>query len=142
MNHRHLCLLIISLAVSSLAYSQTKEKEDIIDKTLSACLKKPDNATTIGMCDCISTAIGQWDKKLNTTYKALQAKLDTAAKGKLVEAQREWLKFKEKEIALIDATIGKMDGTMWQPVRLERILGITKSRTLELADLLDTLTME
>ncbi len=140
MKLNRLYLLFAALMASTFAFSQ--EKEDAIDKALSACLGKPGNNTTVGMCDCISTAIGQWDKKLNTTYKALQAKVDTAAKSKLVEAQREWVKYKEKEIALIDATIGKLDGTMWQPVRLERILGITKTRTLELADLLDTLTMQ
>lgn len=138
MKHKILLALAL-LAFNFSAYAQAGEKEDIIDKELSTCLEKKENQTTAGMCDCTYKALEKWDKKLNATYKTLQTKLKAKAKTNLTEAQRQWIKFKESEIKLIDATYGSADGTMWRIVRADKVLGITKDRALSLEDLLETL---
>ncbi len=91
------------------------------------------------MCNCTYEALYKWDKRLNIAYKTLLTQLDTLAKGKLIDAQCEWVKFKEKEIALIDATYGSADGTMWRIVRAEKVLSITRERVADLEELLETL---
>jgi uncharacterized protein YecT (DUF1311 family) len=118
---------------------QAKEKEDKINTELSKCLDKTENQNTAGMCNCTYEALDKWDKRLNTIYKSLLSRLDSNAKGKLMEAQRIWVKFKEKEIDLIDATYGAADGTMWRIVRAEKVLEITRTRAADLEELADTL---
>ena len=122
-------------------HPQTVGKEDIIDRELSTCLKKAQNQTTAGMCNCTYAALDKWDRKLNDTYKKLLTKLQPASKGKLIEAQRQWVIFKEKEIELIDATYGSAEGTMWTIVRADKVLSLTKGRAVELESLFKTLDM-
>jgi uncharacterized protein YecT (DUF1311 family) len=130
-------LLILLFFVVNIAYSQNGGNSK--DIAFTDCLNKPENQTTAGMCHCTYAALERWDKKLNTTYKSLLQRLDSSAKPKLIEAQRQWIKFKEKEIALIDATYGKADGTMSLVISADKVLQITKSRAEELLYLLDAL---
>lgn len=130
--------LIALLLIPVLCYCQKTDKEDKIDTELTKCLDKSENQTTAGMCNCTYEALGKWDKKLNTIYKSLLYKLDSTAKIKLVEAQRQWIKFKEKEVALIDETYGKAQGTMWRVSRADKVLQVTRNRALELEELLET----
>ncbi|WP_439882454.1 lysozyme inhibitor LprI family protein [Pontibacter sp. MBLB2868] len=139
MNLKSIFLLGALLFFCSLANAQQKEKINPIDKQLKACLDTKENQTTAGMCDCTYEALDKWDKQLNVVYKALSSKLNTTAKTKLVEAQRQWVKFKEKEVELIDATYGSADGTMWRIVRASKVLQLTKERAVELESLLETL---
>ncbi len=45
--------------------------------------------------DCINKEYELQDKRLNVSYKALMAKLNSSRKAQLQEAQRLWLKFIE-----------------------------------------------
>lgn len=130
-------ILFLLLLFTVRANAQGKEPKHKIDAALTQCLDKEENQSTAGMCNCQYEALEKWDKELNATYKKLVAKLDPNAKAKLVEAQREWLKFKEKEIALIDATT--FSGTMYLVIRAERVTDITKKRATDLAALLEML---
>ncbi|KAA3440229.1 lysozyme inhibitor LprI family protein [Rufibacter hautae] len=132
-------LLLFILTFSTYAFPQQKEKQDVIDVNLTKCLDRKENQTTAGMCTCTYNALQEWDKKLNASYKSLLPKLNASAKASLVSAQRQWVLFKEKEISLIDATYGKAEGSMWQVVRANKVLSLTKQRTLELESLLQTL---
>ncbi|MEX6687979.1 lysozyme inhibitor LprI family protein [Danxiaibacter flavus] len=133
------CLVLFALLLTGAGFAQTKSKEDKIDSELQQCLDKKENQSTAGMVDCAYKALNKWNAKLNTTYKSLLAKLDSTAKNSLIEAQRQWIKFKEKEIDLIDATYGSAHGTMWRIVRAQKVMDITKQRAMELEDLLETL---
>lgn len=130
---------IIVLLLTEAGYTQTKSKEDKIDRELQQCLDKKENQSTADMVDCAYKALNKWDAKLNTTYKSLLSKLDSTGKNSLVEAQRQWIKFKEKEIGLIDATYGSAQGTMWRIVRAQKVMDLTKQRAIELEDLLETI---
>ncbi len=132
-----LCISLLLVLIYNTSLSQKKEVD--IDAALTKCLDKTENQTTAGMCKCTYTALNEWDKKLNTTYRSLLQRLDSLAKTKLIEAQRQWVKFKEKEIELIDATYGKAQGTMWLVIRADKLLQITRSRAEELETLLEAL---
>ncbi|RNI26776.1 lysozyme inhibitor LprI family protein [Rufibacter latericius] len=132
-------LTAASLFWADLAFSQQKQKPDSIDLKLTQCLDKQENQSTAGMCNCTYAALEEWDKKLNSTYKALLTQVDAVGKTKLMAAQRQWVVFKEKEIELIDATYGKAQGTMWQVVRANKVMDITRQRARALEELLTTL---
>ena len=118
---------------------KAQQKEDKIDVTLTKCLDSTENQSTAGMCICTYRALNQWDKKLNLTYKELMSKLNPEQKSKLLTSQRQWNSFKEKEIEFINSTYGSFNGTMWLPIRAEKLLEITKDRALILENLLEDL---
>lgn len=132
-----LIVLILSFLLfhANVTQAQKKQSTDKIEEEMGRCLEKKENQTTAGMCDCTYKALDKWDEKLNATYKTLLAKLDADAKGKLVEAQRQWIKFKEKEIVLIDATIGVAPGTLSRVVRANSVMEITRERAVALESL-------
>ncbi|MGV3541479.1 MAG: lysozyme inhibitor LprI family protein [Rufibacter sp.] len=140
MKYLILSFCFISLLVFLLqVVAQEVPKPDPIEVTLAQCLEKKENQTTAGMCNCTYSALAEWDKKLNTTYKSLLSRLDAPAKAKLITAQRQWVAFKEKEIDLVNATYGKAQGTMWQVVRASKVMELTKQRAMELEELLQHL---
>lgn len=130
-------LLFLLHLTAVVVHAQKSDPESKIDKELAQCLGKKENQTTVGMCECQYNALAKWDKELNASYKTLLTKLDSNAKARLVEAQRQWVKFKEKEMELVDATTP--DGTYYLILRAERVTDITKKRALDLAFLLELL---
>lgn len=100
------------------------------------------NSSTAGMVDAIETALTQWDKKLNASYKGLQAKLPADEWKELVAAQRAWVAFRDAQIKAMDTTFARMEGTMWIPIRAEMAMNITRQRAQFLEAMLDNVTME
>lgn len=128
-------VIIFGLLLTTQMFSQEKPTHKI-DVELKVCLSQDENKSTAAMSNCLNEALKNWDLELNATYKILQSKLKNDAKKKLTDAQRQWIKFKDNEIELIDATYGKADGTMWRVIRIDKILNITRTRTEELQSLL------
>lgn len=128
-------LSTFALLLSILSYSQEKPLHKI-DVELKICLAQDENKSTAKMEQCFETALTEWDLELNATYKILQSKLNNEAKKKLTEAQRQWIKFKEKEIELIEATYGKAKGSSYRIITIDKVLSITRARTEELQALL------
>ena len=126
---------LIALLFTVFVFSQEKTTHKI-DIELKNCLAKEENKSTAAMSQCLYDALENWDLELNATYKILQNKLDSNAKQKLKDSQRQWIKFKEKEIEFINETYGKAEGTMWRVIKIDKILEITRNRTEELQLLL------
>lgn len=116
------------------------EEKDPIDRAMEAAMTK--NYSTAGMVDAIDTALTQWDKKLNASYKGLQAKLPANEWKELVTAQRAWVAFRDAQIKAMDATFERMKGTMWIPIRAEMVMNLTRERAKFLANMLHNVTME
>jgi len=89
-----------------------------------------ENQTTAGMCKCNNDALDRWDKFLNDTYKKLSTQLNAQQKKQLVEAEKAWINFKEKEIALINSIYAEADGSMWIPIRINNMMEITRQRAI------------
>jgi uncharacterized protein YecT (DUF1311 family) len=128
------CLIVAFIFLSLTGNAQ--EKEDKIDKELTACLEQ--KSSNSGMVACTVAATEKWDAKLNEVYKKLLAKLSPEAKQKLIDAQRSWLVFKVKEVELIKETYGNAKGTMWFPIRASVYMELTKGRALTLEALLNS----
>jgi uncharacterized protein YecT (DUF1311 family) len=60
----------------------------------STCLEKS-NGVTIEMINCILAETIRQDARLNENYKRLISKLTTERKNALIEAQRNWIKFRD-----------------------------------------------
>src|SRR5437588_8238115 len=60
----------------------------------STCLEKS-NGVTVEMINCILAETIRQDARLNENYKRLSSKLVTKRKNTLIEAQRNWIKFRD-----------------------------------------------
>jgi uncharacterized protein YecT (DUF1311 family) len=116
------------------------QKKDPIDVTMEAAMTK--NSSTAGMVQAIDAALTQWDKKLNSSYKGLQAKLPADEWKELVTAQRAWIAFRDAQLTAMDSTFARMEGTMWIPIRAEMAMNLTKQRAQFLESMLHILTLE
>ena len=104
------------------------------DKKYQECLSNKDNYTTAGMTNCTNEAAKQWDSELNKVYKELLSKLTPEGIQSLRAAQRQWLKFRDKEYQFISDMYDRREfqGTMYIPVKAKELLTVTKRRALEL----------
>lgn len=118
------CLLLFV----SMAFAQ--DQKHAIDVTLENCMDK--NPSTHGTMNCIVEAQKQWDAELNKHYKAITLKLTPVQKTALLNAQREWIKWRDLEFKSIDALYSTMEGTMYQPMQLNDKMKVVKNRALEL----------
>ena len=134
-------LLITFLLLFTLSfnlYSQDEPDKHRIDIQLEECLNDEWTVSTVDIMICVDNALNEWDKELNAVYQKLMKKLSAEQKTTLREAQKEWIKFRDREYDNIDS-IYNMDGTMWGQVRLMEKLEIVKSRTLSLTKYLSNL---
>lgn len=116
------------MTINILSFAQNK-----IDADLEKCLSK-DNSTA-GQRSCINSARNSWDKELNKSYLSLSQKLTKTGKKELVEAQRNWMKFRDSEFILINKYyLDIKEGTMFHIVAEEKKLEIVKERALQILD--------
>jgi len=102
-----------------------------IDQTLEKCLNQ-DNSTA-GQRNCIISAQQSWDKELNKYYTSLNQKLNNTAKKELLEAQRNWISFRDSEFKLINKYYYDVKkGTIFQVISENKKLQIIKERALQL----------
>lgn len=119
-------LFLMTINIFSLAQNK-------IDQDLEKCLGK-DNSTA-GQRSCINSAHNSWDKALNKSYLSLSQKLTKTGKKELVEAQRNWIVFRDSEFKLIDKYYFDVKkGTMFYVIADNKKLEIVKTRALELKD--------
>jgi uncharacterized protein YecT (DUF1311 family) len=76
-----------------------------ITETFYACIDKADY-DTVAVAACLSAEEHVQDARLNSTYRALLAKLDSKAKEQLVAAERAWLAFHGKTSGLESTLYG------------------------------------
>jgi len=130
-----------------LLFNFTAAQDDDIEKhpidiKVEDCVANPSNQTTIGMINCVQTAMEEWDAELNKYYKLLMNTLDTDEQDKLRDAQRQWLVFRDKEFEFIGTRYGKMEGTMFNIIEADSRNNIVRQRALELKSYYDILIFE
>ncbi|MDO5691331.1 MAG: lysozyme inhibitor LprI family protein [Pseudomonadota bacterium] len=87
------------------------DKPDPIDLVLEQDLEKSGGVTS-EMRDAQGRAYEAWDKRLNAAYQTLQSKVSTTDRKLLIEAQREWLKFRETHFQFVwSQSMLAQDGT-------------------------------
>lgn len=72
--------------------------------------------STAGMTNVSYLEYKELDQLLNKYYKILLSQLNPSQKKDLIEAQREWIKFRDKEFKFYKSFYGEKDGTMWRVV--------------------------
>lgn len=89
------------------------------------CANAEDQAT---LTQCAEASFKKSDKKLNDLYKKMESRLsdDAETKNLLVQAQRDWGKFRDAECAF--QTAGAAGGSMMQMLVVMCRDGLTQSR--------------
>ncbi|MFN8355476.1 MAG: lysozyme inhibitor LprI family protein [Spirosomataceae bacterium] len=123
-------ILVGTIVFSTACLAQDKEQKSTIDAALEKCMDK--NPSTHGTMSCIIEAQKQWDAELNKHYKTLNLKLNPEQKAALLNAQREWIKWRDLEFKSIDALYSTLEGTMFQPMQLNSKMEVVKQRALAL----------
>ena len=113
-----------------------------IDIELKTCLDSCVNYTTKGMTDCFIQSTEKWESELNLNYQKLQKLLTNVQKEKLINAQKQWLVYRDKELEFSNQLYLGMQGTMWIPVAVESKLELTKQRSLEFSNYISNLTID
>jgi len=104
-----------------------------IDQNLEKCLSQRNS--TAGQRSCVISAQDSWDKELNKTYISLSQKLTKTGKKELVEAQRNWIKFRDSEFRLINKYYFDVKkGTLFYVVAENKKLEIVKERALQIKE--------
>lgn len=103
-------------------------------------LRMEKDYSTQGMNFAMREGETRYDKLLNNYYKMLLQKMKAEDKKLLVEAQKAWLDFRDKEIKLTSKLLSPEytgGGTMYSNIVTGKIYQLTKDRVLELAQHLD-----
>lgn len=110
-----------------------KQYEEEIDKDYS----------TTGMVLAGQKYYEELDEILNKCYKELMATLDDEEKVALKESQREWIKFKDKELKFAANLYSKKDGSIWRlstpRVAINLMINRIKELSIYLSDQKDEL---
>ena len=131
---KFILFLVFTLAVSSFANYES----DLLGRMKPVEQKSGsmlDSAqTTAEMINAVSYASNEWDTELNKIYKLLMSSLSKDGQNSLRNAQRSWIKERDKKIA------GENNGGTIDLVNKNSIfLEETKKRTIELARIYDKL---
>lgn len=119
---------ILFLLIINILFAQNK-----IDQDLEKCLAQRNS--TADQRNCITSATKSWDKELNISYISLSKKLTKAGKKELVEAQRNWMLFRDSEFKLIDKYYFDIKkGTLFYVIAENKKLEIVKERALQMKE--------
>ena len=132
-----LLLGVMALISPAMAQENSTEEKHPIDKWMQAELDKA--SSTSETREVLRKALAKWDTELNSVYKELTGVLKPAGKEALKAAQVQWMKFRDAEIAFIKESIYALDGTMWLQVGDDRVMELTRERTLQLRRTLQTM---
>ncbi len=139
-----LCAVLVATIGCGWVFAVTCNAQDgnehPIDQWLEKCIEE--DCSTAGMRECSSLAYDKWDKELNQNYHDLMKQLTADTKPLLKNAQLQWIKFRDAESKLIDATEGRKSGTIWLTITDGHRLELVRKRALELNYYLDTMLRE
>lgn len=93
------------------------------------------NPSTMGTIDAIHEAEASYDQLLNRYYKKLMNRLEPADQEVLRQAQRQWIKFRDAEKALINQIYSDTytgGGTMYNIFIVHDHYSLTRQRVFEL----------
>lgn len=99
-------LLSISFSIFANTDAQLLIRE--LERELDTCIEQ--DSTTIGMRICLANQYGQLDDLLNKTYRELRASLEEGPKSKLIQSQRDWIKYRTSNCEFEGSSV--MGGTM------------------------------
>ena len=131
-----LTFLIFFLVFSTISAQEGEQKKHPIDVAYDDCICAPDGNgyKTYGMIECAREAETAWDKELNKQYRELMKRLSADEKAKLKKTQKAWLAYRDAEKDFSAMYYGGKEGSMYFVLNAARLMGIIRSRALELED--------
>ena len=131
---KFILFLVFMLAVSSFANYESNllGRMKLVEQNSESMLDSAQ--TTAEMVNAVSYASNEWDAELNKIYKLLMSSLSKDGQNSLRNAQRSWIKERDKKIAGENSG-GTIDLVNKNSIFLEE----TKKRTIELARIYDKL---
>jgi uncharacterized protein YecT (DUF1311 family) len=93
--------------------------------------------STADMVEAEDEGVKLWDKELNRVYGELLQQLPKEDKSALKDSQQEWIKFRDRNLQLIQVVYGNAEGTMYHVFAARAALEVVKSRVLDLRSYLD-----
>ena len=66
------------------------------------------------MVEAEDEGVKLWDKELNRVYGELLQRLPKEDKSALKDSQQEWIRFRDRNLKLIQVAYGNAEGTMYQ----------------------------
>lgn len=131
---KKICLIIIISLIPIEFFAQQND----IDLKTEKCLAL-DNSTA-GQRKCINDAEILWDAEMNKYYKLIINKLPDKTKKKLIESQRNWIKFRDTEFEFIsEYYFNYKEGTIFYVIADNNKMEIVKKRANELKNYYESL---
>jgi uncharacterized protein YecT (DUF1311 family) len=106
--------------------SGSSEVDYPTDDFLDHCIDQ--HATPSEQVSCVEEALGRWDEAMNAVYQKLTERLPS--KSTLVEAQRNWLLFRDAEYLLIDSIYETLPSQEYWLLHAYWRLRLTRERAL------------
>jgi uncharacterized protein YecT (DUF1311 family) len=103
MSYRRILIAIYLVTGSAFAAPTAycdSDKPDPIDINLERELEKS-GGVTVAIREAQGRAYEAWDKRLNAAYRTLQSKVSDSDRKLLIQAQRDWLKFRDTHFQYI-----------------------------------------
>jgi len=119
--------LLLSLQASLCA---AQDKPNPIDQWLAQAIQK--DSSTAGVRDATNVARQKWDAQLNKSYQHLLNRLPADKRELLRTSQRNWIRFRDSEGAVISDVIGAQQGTLFQVVATDSWMQVTRTRALQI----------
>ena len=88
--------------------------------------------TTAEMRDCINRRYAEVDGELNRVYQQLLSQLDPERRKLLRDAQKAWIKFRDKNAAFVASDVE--GGTLYPILEVSELASMTERRIAELKE--------
>lgn len=131
------CCQIWAVLLALTSVPASAEDEHPIDQALSQCLETPEGMSTHGMRACLSQANADWDRELNRIWKGLMRELPAEAQTALRASQRQWLAFRDADVAALESAYASMEGSMYLVMLADSVVSLTRDRVRQLDALLE-----
>jgi len=127
--------LSFPIANDRAANPEATETPDPVEEKVNALRDKA--KSTADMVEAEDEGVKLWDKELNRVYGELLQRLPKEDKSALKDSQQEWIRFRDRNLKLIQVAYGNAEGTMYHVFAARAALDVVKSRVLDLRGYLD-----
>jgi uncharacterized protein YecT (DUF1311 family) len=125
--------LLLTLLASP-AHLAAMPSADPTGTSLARCLEREANASTAGQTECQTTALRDYDRRMNLAYAALLRRLSAPAAQSLRQSQRAWITFRDAE--------DRARNALYVPMEAAAGTILTRDRALQLEGYARILSIE
>jgi hypothetical protein len=134
--------MLIFLLISSISISG-QYKDQLVNRMSdfrNKVYENVDEGHDVQQKDALRAMQEEWDKELNIVYQKIMKIANTKTKNNLRNAQRDWLKSRDKKVQDSYYFENPEGGSMGVLFSLNTNVKLLEQRTLELAEMYDRLT--